>query len=184
MVLVQTSPPAEEPVSIADLKAHLRVTSTSEDALISGLGLAARRTIEARTSLALIAQNWRLSVDGPFPSDVTLPLGPVSAVTTVAVTQNGASVALSSDQFVVETGSVGRVAVTAAITADAGYGALTIDFTAGWVNAAAVPDDIALAVKMLTAHFFEHREAVGSDRYLTVPDGVATLLAPYKRVRL
>ena len=63
MTLALISPPAVEPVTLADMKAHLRVTHDSEDAMIASLIKAAREELEQAAGLALISQGWRLYLD-------------------------------------------------------------------------------------------------------------------------
>src|SRR5690606_27665590 len=68
MTLFRTVDPAAEPVTLAELKAHLRLEHDSEDALLNGLNRAAREDLERTTGLALIDQNWRLALD-KWPRD-------------------------------------------------------------------------------------------------------------------
>lgn len=56
-------PPTAEPVTLAELKSHLRVDNTSEDvALVSDIA-AARDWIEHRTGTRLMTQTWRWTID-------------------------------------------------------------------------------------------------------------------------
>jgi len=64
--LVTTAGPAVEPVSLDEAKAHLRVDSTADDGLISGLIAAARVQTEAETGRRWVNQSLTLSLPG-FP---------------------------------------------------------------------------------------------------------------------
>ncbi|MBL4618959.1 MAG: phage gp6-like head-tail connector protein, partial [Marinicaulis sp.] len=61
---------------------------------------------------------------------------------------------------------------------------VSIDFTAGYANAGAVPEPLKHAVKVLAAFFFESREAAGEKRIYGVPQSVDALIAPYREPRL
>ena len=83
MALVPVGGPAVEPVSLAEAKAHLRVTSTSEDLLIASLITAARVHLEVMLSCAFITQSWswflddwpkRYRLDGAETLRFTLPM--------------------------------------------------------------------------------------------------------------
>ena len=67
-------------------------------------------------------------------------------------------------------------------------GAIEVQFQAGFgAAAAAVPDDLQLAIKILAAHWFENREPVGEGGrvgMLPVPQHVAEILANWREVRL
>jgi uncharacterized phiE125 gp8 family phage protein len=65
--------PAVEPVSLADMKAHLRVDDDAEDALIEGLVKAARLMVEAASRRLLVSQTWRVLLDR-WPEGGTLLL--------------------------------------------------------------------------------------------------------------
>ncbi|MEM6415004.1 MAG: head-tail connector protein [Pseudomonadota bacterium] len=180
MALVQITPPSEEPVTLTALKAHLRVTGSSEDTLISGLGIAARRTLEARYALGMVSQDWRVTADIPVASDIQLPLSPVAAVTSVSITHNGTTTVLGTADYDVEIGHMGSIRLKSTVSAET----ISIEFIVGWTDASSVPEDIKLAIKMLVAHYFEHREAVDSETFHAGPESIAALMAPYKRVRL
>lgn len=56
-------------------------------------------------------------------------------------------------------------------------GSVVITYTAGYGDPKDVPEPIKLAIKMLVAHWYEHREAVGDYRAESMPVGVDALLA-------
>ena len=60
MPLQLVIPPAEEPVSLAEAKQHLRVDSGDDDLLIGSLISAARQAAETKTGRQLITARWKL----------------------------------------------------------------------------------------------------------------------------
>jgi hypothetical protein len=63
-MLTLVTPPATAILTTAEAKAHLRVTSSSEDTYIDALVKAATRAAERYTGQAFISQTWRLSLEG------------------------------------------------------------------------------------------------------------------------
>src|SRR5690606_2429764 len=63
MALVMTAAPAAEPITLSEAKAHFRVDTDDEDALISSLIVAARLLIERALGLALMTQGWSYFLD-------------------------------------------------------------------------------------------------------------------------
>ena len=80
MSLIILTPPAVEPVSLAEARALLRVTTDAEDALIASLIVAARERVELELGLALIATGFRQTFDKPAPDPVALVRGPVQSI--------------------------------------------------------------------------------------------------------
>ncbi|MEL7489083.1 MAG: head-tail connector protein [Pseudomonadota bacterium] len=186
MSLSILAPPTAEPVSLDEIKAHLRVTHADEDGLIAGLAVAARQTVEARAGLALMAQRWRLSLDRAPSETVILPLAPVASIDAVSVIgAAGDFETVSVSKYEAATGSPGRVRCAAPWPRPSvALGGVRIDFTAGWADAGAVPDDLKQAIKLLAAQFYETREAAGAERVYRIPGAVDALTAPYRQVRL
>ncbi len=192
MSLVMTSGPAVEPVSLAEAKAHLRVDSTAEDALIQSLVVTSRLHIEAALGLALIAQSWSYFLDRwPKTGRVLLPLSPVGAITAIRVwSANGASQSLDTAGFYLDGSGLPPRLVTLADTARPYPGrpvnGIEIALTAGFgVQPGDVPAPIRHALLLLVAHWYENREPVeigGSSN--AIPAMVSELLAPYRRRRL
>ena len=60
MSLQLITPPAIEPVTLAEAKAHLKVDTTDDDTLITSLIAAARARAEWHTRRAFITQGWML----------------------------------------------------------------------------------------------------------------------------
>lgn len=175
MSLILIVPPTEEPVSLAELKEHIKIDGAAEDGALSGYLLAARRMIEARYNLAIVAQGWRLTL-GAAPCDVALPLSPALSVDSVGIVRAGVTETLSPSAYEAVLGARPRVRLKAAYP-DAG---LVIAFTAGWPDAGAVPEELKLAVKTLAAHFYERREGEAGDG----APGVVRILSAYRQVRL
>ncbi|HXH37553.1 MAG TPA: DNA-packaging protein [Thermoanaerobaculia bacterium] len=72
------TPPAVEPVVLADAKLFLRLDTAADDAMVTALIVAARRRVEAITARALITQVWKYYLDA-FPGgdfwSLSRPLG-------------------------------------------------------------------------------------------------------------
>lgn len=82
------TPPAQEPVSLAEVKLALRVDSNTDDSHIQNLIKAARVMAEEYLRRALITQTWQLQYDLYAPSMVNLPRGPIQEISFVKVISN------------------------------------------------------------------------------------------------
>jgi uncharacterized phiE125 gp8 family phage protein len=189
MALVLTSAPASEPVTVAEAKAHLRVDGSAEDALIASLILTSRLHVETAIGLALITQQWRLTLDDwPAARDVALPLRPLQAVDEVRVIgAAGDVVTISPSQYLVDVASLPPRLVRRAPLPVPGIPAgIEIEFTAGYGDAADdVPAPIRQALLMLVAHWHEHRDPIEiGSADVAVPPAVSQLLQPYRMARL
>ena len=186
MTLTLLSPPAAEPVTLSDLKEHLRITHNDEDALIAAMLAAAVRTIEARGGLALLAQQWRLTLDAPPAETVLLPVSPCAGLDAVAVIgADGAPQSVGPHLYEFAPGAPGRFRSAGRWPAcGPAIDGVRIDFTAGYDSPALIPGPLKQAVKMLAAHFHETRAAAREERFYAVPQSVDALVAPYRRVRL
>jgi uncharacterized phiE125 gp8 family phage protein len=192
MALVLTAAPAAEPISLAEAKAHLRIDADDEDALLGSLIVAARAFVEKSLAGALITQEWSLFLDAwPRGGTVTLPIGPVQDVAAVRVYDpDDVPADVDEEGYSVDTLSEpARLALSASgvqLLPARLLNAYEIAFTAGYGDEASdVPDPIRQALKLLVAHWFEHREPVVlGEAPQEVPSTIASLLSPYRRVRL
>ncbi len=186
MSLTLLSPPAEEPVTLAELKAHVRLSGDDEDANLAGALVAAVRAIEARGGLAMMPQQWRMSLDAPPEETLFLPRSPVAAIDAVTVIDaGGAPQPVSPSLYDAVYGAGGRIRPAGPWPAPGpAVGGVRIDFTAGYENADAVPAPLKQAVKMLAAYFLETREAAGETRIYALPQGIDALIAPFREARL
>lgn len=191
-LVMTTSGPLAEPVSVADAKAHMRIDSAAEDALIASLIVTSRLHIEAALGLALLTQAWSYFVDAwPRSREVVLPLKPVQAVTSVRVwSQDGTSQTLSADSYTLDgEGTPPRLVLSRSAAPPApgrNASGIEIAFSAGYGDTGAdVPAPIRQALLLLVTHWFENREphrASASDT--EIPHMVSALLAPYRGRRL
>jgi uncharacterized phiE125 gp8 family phage protein len=166
--LTRTSDPANDPVSLADAKNHLRVDISDDDTLISALITAAREHVEEATRRALITQTWRLSLD-QFPADdeIELPRPPLQSVSSIIYTdKDDTTSTLATSVYEVDTdGQPGRVKL--AYGEDwpsdtlAETNPVKITFVAGYGdNASDVPQRWQQAILLLVGHWYENREAI------------------------
>ncbi|WP_417693288.1 head-tail connector protein [Roseibium sp.] len=174
--------PASEPVSVAQMKAHLRLTGTAEEDLLQEMITAAREYVERETRRALINQTWRLYLDcWPMGRVVPLPVGPVQQVTQVLLYDRAGTVStLATEAWSLLKGSdPARLKVAPAVGLNVTeMSAIEIDFIAGYGEAAEdVPSTLCLAVRLLAAHWFENREAGTEFSMASLPFGLDRLLS-------
>ncbi len=167
MSLVLTVPPAAEPLTLAEAKAHLRVDGGDDDVLIGALIAAARQTAEERLGRSLLSQTWRLTLPC-FPAsggEIMLPRPPFFEIVSIVYVDNvGATVALqAADDYMVYKGSIlsyvkpayGGIWPTAR---EGDPAAVTIDYVAGYTDAAAVPAPIKAWMKIMIATLYDNRD--------------------------
>lgn len=184
----------EEPVELSDIKRHLRASTdvTAEDSLITDYEVAARKHWEDQTRRALVNQNWRVTLGG-FPSTdhIELPKAPLAtSATSTTVTvryfpSTGGSKTLGGSSFYVDRAGqdleFGRVVLKSSeswpSTSLRERSGVEVDFTAGYGASSDVPEDQTHGVKLLTAHFYEHRQPVQTDGVpRKVPDALDSLI--------
>lgn len=166
MGLVLTTAPATEPVSLADAKLHCRVDDSADDALLTALIVAARRQAESQTGRALITQSWRETLDSFPVAAIALHNPPLVSVQSVKyIDTAGVQQTLDSGAYQVHTtGLVGLVAPaydTEWPDTREQIDAVEIVFTAGYGNAAAVPQEIKQWMLLQIGHWHAHRESAG-----------------------
>ncbi len=191
MALVYRSGPTVEPLSLAEAKAHLRLETSADDALVTSLIITSRLHIEAALGLALTAQDWTLVLDAwPATGVVNIPMRPVTAVTAVRVrASDGTPSVVPTATYVFEgAGLPPRLVPASGALPNPGRaaGGIEIDFTAGFgTTAGSVPEPIRQALKLLVAHWYEHRDPVEiGDPATAIPPAVSALLKPYAVPRL
>jgi len=180
------SEPAIEPVSLAEAKAHLRVTYSDEDALIASQIVAARQWIEEQTYRQLITATWDLVLD-EFPSGdkpIQVPRAPLQSVTSIEYTDTaGDAQTLDASRYVVTASrqpglirpAYGLVWPEALDAPDT----VTVRFVAGYGTAGAVPELLRAAIKLLVAQLYEFREPVLTASANEVPLGVQRIVQMY-----
>lgn len=162
-----TTPPAEEPVTLAEAKKHLRVTDAEQDTWISMAITAAREYAETFQGRAYITQQLRLSLQRwPAGGAIYLPRPPLQSVESVTyILEGGTAQTLDPATYVVEAASEpGAVILKAGLswpgdTLRPGL-PVRVDYTAGYGAAAAVPTRAVQAMLLLIGEWFEHRESV------------------------
>jgi uncharacterized phiE125 gp8 family phage protein len=191
LALILKSPPAAEPVTLEEAKAHMRIDHAHEDVLISSLILTSRLHVETGLSLALITQSWTVQMDRwPKGDAVELPLAPLQAVTDVRVTHSdGSAGSIAATGYLVDLASrPARLVWNGMTPPRPGVRAngIEIDITAGFgAGGESVPAPLRHAILLLTAHWYEHRDPIeiGSSA-AHIPDAVSDLIQPFRRMRL
>ncbi len=97
-LLVRTSAPATEPLTLGETKSYLRIDHDDEDSLVGDLIVTARMHAENWLRRSLISQAWKLGYDECAPMKISLPMGPVSAITSVTIINRDNSSSVVSDE--------------------------------------------------------------------------------------
>ena len=201
------SAPAVEPLTTAETKIHLRVDSADDETLISLLIVAARQYAEQITGRSFVTQQWKYVMDSfpggqafptvPFGEEFSLPVnaillekGPITSIDSIKYIDTGSiQQTVSPTVYIAElTGTLARIAPRFGQIWPIPLpqiGAVEVAFTAGYGNAAAVPQGIKQWLLLRIGALYENREEVVTGRSIAVTPMpfVDSLLAPYNIVR-
>lgn len=193
MMLIEEASVPDEVLPLAAFKAHLRLgTGFAQDdvqePVLKSFLRAAMAAIEARTNKALIARSFSWSVTRWRNLQAeALPLSPVRAIDAVEIIDaDGADLTLATDRYALDEDLqrpklISRGSGFAPISQG---GKAVIHFEAGYgSNWGELPDDLAQAVFLLAAHYYEYRDETSLTRGC-MPFGVQTLIERYRPLRL
>jgi hypothetical protein len=202
--------PAEEPVTLAEAKLHLRVDLTEDDTLITNLIKAARLKLEDYAGIKFISQTWLVSQDSfPFAlvndwwdgvrdtavtelrapcKDIVLPIGPVSSVTSFNTFDDAdQSYATPANIYALDKYSnQGRLSLRIGqiwpTTILRGNGGIEITVVAGLApDRASTPDDIKQAVLEAVSYWYENRGDL--EKLKLLPATAMGILEGYRRLK-
>ena len=166
-MLTQLSPPAAEPLTLADAKPHLRVDAdiTEDDGLIAALIVTARQQAEHRTGRALVTQQWRLGLDRFADDSMDLPLPKLQSVQSVTyLDADGVRQTLAGAEYDVVTDElVGRLLPAFGKTwpdCRIRPGSVQVSYTCGYGAASDVPQSIKAWMLLAIGAWYENREAM------------------------
>lgn len=188
MKQVLVAGPAEEPVSLDDMKNHLRVDISDDDELITAYMIAAREICEGVANKKFVSQTWDLWMDYfPGSTELILPqsMSPLQSVTHIKYWPNGGSEqTYNATNYLVDIYSQPAKIVLKALNAATWPSDTLIDVNGvnvrvvvGFGDDADVPEKIKQAIKLLVGEYYESREdlIVGSQVH-EIPRGVRDLL--------
>lgn len=183
--------PTVEPLSVAEVANYLRVdlsaldgpAATAETALISSMIAAARWKIEDITWRPLCTQVWALNLDF---ADVKQFIGiskvPVQSLGSIKYFDGDGieqTITTGVDCQVDFLGDPARIKFSTVPPCKDQMNAMKIIFTCGYGVASSVPEAIKQAMKMLIAHWYEHRELIGV-KTAPIPFAVDMILQEFK----
>lgn len=198
--------PTWEPVEPGDMTGHSRIANADLDnGVVEGFILAARDYVETQTRRKIASQQWLLTMD-QFPGRqvddyrpptwrygiIRLPFSPLISVDSVKYVDPGYSggqpfplTTVDASMYQVKaTTEPGQLAPNLfnvwPATNPLAFEAVQVTFTVGYADAATVKAQmpgLILAIKLLTAHFYEHREASTEESIKVIPLGLAALIA-------
>ena len=174
--LVVITPPTTEPVTVAELKSHLRLNDDSEDSLLSAFITTARILFEEATGRAVVSTQYRQHVP-TLAAPVYLMKYPVLSIDAVKY-YDGAGTLQTASTFHTDTISV-PAQVWFEDYPDTGTKkpAAYVEFTAGW---ATVPEPVKMAIKLLAGHYYHNREAYTEQDLDELPQGFRAVCDLYK----
>jgi len=184
-----------EPVSVDDVRTHLRIESTEEDYLLLSYITAARLYAENYCRRSFMPQTFRLSID-TFPASglIELPFAPLSTnstdVTITYADSSGNSTTLSSTYYTVDYQSEpGRIILNKDLDWPDTYGHyldVSITYKSGYPldansTGGTCPGAIKQWILMRVGQMYEHREPVlvGQNFSYLQRSFVGGLLDPY-----
>lgn len=193
-VPVRTMAPAATPLSLDEVRSHLRVDHHDDDTLLEALIDVVTERLDGYTGVvgrALITQTWRQEwSDFPRSRWLSLPLSPVQSVVVQYLDESETLRTLDAAVYYLVNLPHGPFVE---LDEDSNWpdtadrpDAVQVTIVCGYGDAAAdVPRPLRQAALLMLSELYEHREAVAvgvSAAAIPMTLTVERLLAPYRRV--
>lgn len=187
MKLTETSSNFAEPITLSELRKHLRIEHNEEDSYLSLLIGAARSVAENVIDGIIADRSFSLTLD-EFPSQIIIPSRPVdpASIEISYLDKEGNRQIFSNFDYVSDlylTSVYPDYNVSWPET-EAGYNKVTVTFTSGFASYyGQMPKAVKHAVLMIAGTLYDQREDHTAQIKLhEVPTSSHMLLMPYKKV--
>ena len=167
MYLVLNSAPAAKPVTVAEIKTHLRISHTADDSYLTAVAAAVADWIEGPAGhlrRAVVTQSWFARMAGfPLADRIRIPIPPLQAVQAVTyydATNTLQTLSPSLYHVISPYGGAGGLILASTASWPATYDrpdAVSIEFTAGYGAASAVPGPIKQAALLIAGDLYANR---------------------------
>lgn len=173
MILI--TPPAAEPITLAEAKTHLRIDAdlTDDDALIGMMIATARQQAEHRTGRRYGLQTWRVVLDR-FPAwGLRVPCPPLVSIVSLKYDDTAGierTLQPVTDCIVRAQAEPGvLLPVTSWPAAFDAPGAVRIDITCGLTDASPYWHSLKAWMLLAIGTWYEHREAASDGKLAELP---------------
>lgn len=200
--LIQLTAPTWEPVVPADMVNHSRIQSADIDnGVVSALILAAREYVETATRRQIAQAQYQLLLE-EFPGRqvddyrpptwrygiIRFPLAPLVSVDLIQYvdptqqTPPFVYTVLASTQYQYDNTREPGLCAPAPylvwpVTNPLVFQAIQVNFTCGYASVDLVPARLKMAIKLLAAHLYEHREASTEKALTMIPAGLQAFIS-------
>lgn len=190
MIPIVTTGPTVEPVTVAEQKAHSRIDTDADDALLLGLLRAARDRCEGILARKLITQTVRWTPDALGPGLLVLPYPNVQSVSVKYYADTSTTLTTVDASTVYRILNANDPANPCALellsgqtwpSTDTRALPWVIDIVCGYGDTAdAVPDGIRLGMRFLVGQWYENREVTTGGMIADLPFTVNALWSEHR----
>ena len=175
------TPPTTEPLTLQEVKNHLRIDGSFDDDLLNSCITSARMYFESQCEISIASQELLLALDS-FDDIVYLPRGPVQSVEDISYADS------ENNQQVMDDWIEDLVSNPARITPAFGQSwpataevvnAVQVSYTTGYSTPSMVPKLLKSGMLFFAAHLYENRSAVTDGDLKEVPMAVESIIQQY-----
>ena len=189
MPIAIISVPEANPVTIAQIKRHLRLDHNEEDEYLLELTQAATLHIEAVIGQSLITRTVRQYIETmPASRSISLEAWPIKSIQEVRGYDfdGNPNIILAENYRLDNRIEPAALVINTNVNFNAFCNGIEVDMIVGYGEIGIdVPSNISRAILVLIAHWYEFRGTLpAGDETALIPEGLNALLAPLKKVRL
>ena len=173
--------PTTEPLTLSEVKNHLRIDGNYDDALLNSCITSARMYFESMCEISIASQELLLALDS-FDDIIYLPRGPVQSIEDISYAD------LQNNQEILDDWIEDLVSNPARITPAFGQSwpdtaevvnAVQVSYTTGYTTPSMVPKLLKSGMLFYVAHLYENRSAVTDGDLKEVPMALESIIHQY-----
>jgi len=173
--------PTTEPLTLLEVKNHLRIDGNYDDALLGSFITSARMYFESQCEISIASQEILLALDY-FDDIVYLPRGPVQSVEDISYADSENNQQFMDDWIEDLVSNPARVTPAFGqswpATAEV-VNAVQISYTTGYSTPSMVPKLLKSGMLFYVSHLYENRSAVTDVDLKEVPMAVESIIQQY-----